>query len=107
MRPTSPASRSATISAKAKRHRSSHSRPRGPNPPTRPLLGRLGAADLDADEVASLQDLFVRSGALKEVEREIDRLLGETHRALDTAPITPDARALLGELADYVAWRDH
>ena len=76
-------------------------------PADQALLGRLGAADLDADEVASLQDLFVRSGALKEVEREIDRLLGETHRALDTAPITPDARALLSELADYVAWRDH
>ena len=40
------------------------------------------------DEVAALQDLFVRSGALKEVEREIERLVGETHRALDAAPIT-------------------
>ena len=73
----------------------------------RPLLGRLGATDLRPDEVAALQDLFVRTGALKEVEHEIERLVTQTHRALDRATITPEARDLLGQLADYVAWRDH
>jgi geranylgeranyl diphosphate synthase type I len=71
------------------------------------LLARLGAEDLRADEVAALQDLFVRSGALKEVEREIEGLVAAAHRALDAAPMTEAARVLLGELADYVAWRDH
>jgi geranylgeranyl diphosphate synthase type I len=70
------------------------------------LLARLGADDLGADEVAGLQDLFVRSGALKEVEREIEGLVATAHRALDAAAITTEARLLLGELADYVAWRD-
>jgi geranylgeranyl diphosphate synthase, type I len=71
------------------------------------LLDRLGAADLAVEEVAALQDLFVRTGALKEVELEVERLVGEAHAALDVAPITAEARDLLGELADYVAWRDH
>jgi len=71
------------------------------------LLERLGASDLAADEIAGLQDLFVRSGALTEVEREIERLVAQTHRALAAAPISDDARALLSQLADYVAWRDH
>jgi geranylgeranyl diphosphate synthase type I len=73
----------------------------------RALLARLGAADLRRDEVAALQDLFVRTGALKEIELEIDRLLAEAHRALERAPLTPGALDLLGQLADYVAWRDH
>jgi geranylgeranyl diphosphate synthase type I len=76
-------------------------------PADRPLLARLGADDLRPDDVAALQDLFVRTGALKEVEREIEGLVVTAHQALDAAPITSDARVLLGELADYVAWRDH
>jgi geranylgeranyl diphosphate synthase, type I len=76
-------------------------------PADRPLLERLGAPDLAAHEVAALQDLFVRTGALKEVELEVERLVGAAHVALDRAPITSEARELLAELADYVAWRDH
>jgi geranylgeranyl diphosphate synthase type I len=73
----------------------------------RVLLDRLGADDLGVDEIAALQDLFVRTGALKEIELEVERLVGEAHTALDRAPISEEARDLLGELADYVAWRDH
>ena len=76
-------------------------------PADRALIRRLGASDLDADEIAAIQDLFVRSGALKEVERRIERLVGDTHAALATAPIATRARDLLLELTDYVAWRDH
>ena len=48
----------------------------------RALLDRLGAPDLAPDEIAALQDLFVRTGALKDVEREIERLVGyRTRRA--------------------------
>jgi geranylgeranyl diphosphate synthase, type I len=73
----------------------------------RAVLGRLGADDLRPDEVAALQDLFVRTGALKEVEREIEGLVARAHEALEAAPITSESRALLAQLADYVAWRDH
>jgi geranylgeranyl diphosphate synthase type I len=73
----------------------------------RALLDRLGAADLDGNEVAALQDLFVRTGALKEVELEVERLVGTAHAAIAAAPLTGEARGLLDELADYVAWRDH
>jgi geranylgeranyl diphosphate synthase, type I len=76
-------------------------------PADRRLLERLGAPDLAPNEVAALQDLFVRTGALKEVELEVERLVGEAHVALDQAPIAPEARELLAQLADYVAWRDH
>jgi geranylgeranyl diphosphate synthase type I len=72
----------------------------------RALLARLGSPDLAADEIAALQDLFVRTGALKDVEREIERLVGIARVALDAAPLTETARDLLGELAIYVAWRD-
>ncbi len=51
-RPTSPASRSATTSARARRRRSSRSPPARAEPADQALLGRLGAADLGADEVA-------------------------------------------------------
>jgi geranylgeranyl diphosphate synthase, type I len=73
----------------------------------RALLDRLGSDDLAADEVAALQDLFVRTGALKEVELGVEQLVGVAHAAIDRAPIPAEARELLGQLADYVAWRDH
>jgi geranylgeranyl diphosphate synthase type I len=73
----------------------------------RRALARLGAPDFGPDDVATLQDVFVRTGALKEAEHEIERLLGAARAALDVAPLVPVARTWLAELADYVAWRDH
>jgi geranylgeranyl diphosphate synthase type I len=70
------------------------------------LLGRLGAADLDPLEVRALQDLFVRTGAVADIERNIELLVAQARAALDQAPLLGDARARLGELASYVAWRD-
>jgi geranylgeranyl diphosphate synthase, type I len=70
------------------------------------LLGRLGAADLDPIEVQALQDLFVRSGALAEVERSIERLVGEARAALARVDLAGDAGPRLEDLAAYVAWRD-
>ncbi len=72
----------------------------------RELLGRLGAADLTARDVADLQALFVRTGAVDDVEAEIERLVVEARDALAAAPITEAARGWLDELAAYVAWRD-
>jgi geranylgeranyl diphosphate synthase type I len=70
------------------------------------LLGRLGAADLDPLEVRALQDLFVRSGALADVERSIGELVAQARAALRDTPLVGDARDRLEDLAAYVAWRD-
>jgi geranylgeranyl diphosphate synthase type I len=72
----------------------------------RRLLDRLGDADLDADDIRSLQEVFVRTGALDEMEVEIERLVAAARRAIRSAPLTAQARAWLDELAAYVAWRD-
>ena len=72
----------------------------------RELLARLGSADLTDSDVAALQALFVRTGALEEVETAIERLVGDARAALERAPLAPAARVWLDELAAYVAWRD-
>jgi geranylgeranyl diphosphate synthase, type I len=73
----------------------------------RELLARVGAADLEETEVKALQELFLASGAVDEIEVTIDALVDRATAALDESPLTPDARELLRELAFYVAWRDH
>jgi geranylgeranyl diphosphate synthase type I len=75
-------------------------------PGDRELLGRLGSADLTPSDVAELQALFVRTGAVDDVEAEIERLVVEARDALDAAPLAEPARFWLDELAAYVAWRD-
>jgi geranylgeranyl diphosphate synthase type I len=73
----------------------------------RALLGRLGAPDLAPREITALRELFVRTGALAEIERRIERLVARAHGAISDAPLVAEARTLLAALADYVAWRDH
>jgi geranylgeranyl diphosphate synthase type I len=70
------------------------------------LLGRIGARDLDADEVAALQALFVDTGALAAIEADIDRLTATAIEAVERSPITDAARSALVELARFVAWRE-
>jgi geranylgeranyl diphosphate synthase type I len=70
------------------------------------LLARIGAPDLRADEVRALQRLLVETGALAEVEATIDTLTNDAIAAIERAPVTPDARAALVDLAAYVAWRE-
>jgi geranylgeranyl diphosphate synthase type I len=72
----------------------------------RELLAQLGSAELSGADIAALQALFVRTGALDDVEAAIERLVVEARAALSEAPITETARAWLDELAAYVAWRD-
>ena len=48
----------------------------------------------------------MRTGALDDVEAEIDRLVVEARAALAAAPLSETARGWLDELAAYVAWRD-
>src|SRR4051794_28494982 len=72
----------------------------------RAVLSRLGATDLGPDDVSAMQDVFVRTGALDEVEAEITRLVTEARAALVEAPLAEPACTWLDELAGYVAWRD-
>jgi geranylgeranyl diphosphate synthase type I len=70
------------------------------------LLERLGDPGLDAADITSVQDVFVRTGALEQIESDIARLVADAREALASAPITDLARGWLDELAAYVAWRD-
>ena len=76
------------------------------SPQDRDALSRLGAADLDLRDVRALQEVFVRTGALDEIEAEIGQLVATARTAIADAPLTGDARDWLDELAVYVAWRD-
>lgn len=70
------------------------------------VLSLVGSADLSPDDVAAVQAVLVGTGAVAEIESAIDRLTNESIKAIQTAPITSEARAALVELAEYVAWRD-
>jgi geranylgeranyl diphosphate synthase type I len=70
------------------------------------LLARIGAPDLGPDEVRALQRLLVETGALAEVEATIDALTNDAIAAIEQAPVAPDARAALVDLAAFVAWRE-
>ena len=70
------------------------------------VLALVGRSELCPEDVASIQSVLVETGALAEVETQIDELAEEALRALDGADITDDARKALEELAHYVAWRE-
>jgi geranylgeranyl diphosphate synthase type I len=70
------------------------------------MLDQLGRPDLDDAEIAALQQILVETGAVDEVERNIERLVDRSLDALRIAPITPEARLALEELGTFVAWRD-
>jgi geranylgeranyl diphosphate synthase type I len=72
----------------------------------RELLGHVGDPDLSAERVGALQNVFVQTGALDQIESDIERLVAEARDALANAPLAEAARSWLDELAAYVAWRD-
>ena len=71
----------------------------------RAVLDRVGAADLDADEIARIQQVIVDTGALGELERTVADLADVAIRALTSIDITDEARGELAALADFVATR--
>ncbi|MGH8999682.1 MAG: polyprenyl synthetase family protein [Acidimicrobiia bacterium] len=75
-------------------------------PDAAPLLGRIGASDLDDDEVKAIQALLVEVGALDESERRIEALVAQAVTALGAVALTAEAGAALAELARYVGRRD-
>jgi geranylgeranyl diphosphate synthase type I len=70
------------------------------------LAERLGAADLDAGEIAAMQKIFERTGARAEVESEVSRLAEQASSALSELPLEPGAVEALRELAAFVVGRD-
>ena len=70
------------------------------------MLALVGRADLTDADVERIQEVLVATGALAELESDIDDLAQQALVALDVADITDDARKALAELAHYVAWRE-
>ncbi len=70
------------------------------------LADRFGAPDLTEAEVTELQEVLEQTGARRQVEAAIDRLVEQACAALEAAPLTREARSSLGELASFVAARD-
>jgi geranylgeranyl diphosphate synthase, type I len=77
----------------------------GATPAQLAVLDRVGAADLDADDVAAIQQVIVDTGALDELEAAIERLSDAAIDSLATIDITFVARRELCELARYVVGR--
>jgi geranylgeranyl diphosphate synthase type I len=75
-------------------------------PAQRAVLDRVGAPDLDDDEVATMQQVIIDTGALAALEEQISTLTGTAVEAIEQAPITASSRAELVALAHYVSWRN-
>ena len=69
------------------------------------VLDRVGASDLREDEIASLQQVIIDTGALAQLESTITDLVDEALRALPAIPIAETAKTELEQLAAYVSWR--
>jgi geranylgeranyl diphosphate synthase type I len=72
----------------------------------RRLLGLVGRATLGDSDVHALRELFVRTGALHAVEREIDRLASEAMAAVAALDLEGGADSALCDLIQRCAWRD-
>jgi geranylgeranyl diphosphate synthase type I len=70
------------------------------------LLARVGAADLTADEVARLRELFLDCGAAAGVERMIDERHASALDVLQRMDVPESVRDDLRALAARCTWRD-
>lgn len=71
----------------------------------RELLATMGSPGLDERSIAALLDVLHDTGAIDDVHRRIDALVGSAHAALTQLPFSPDLRETLGVLTNYVAAR--
>jgi geranylgeranyl diphosphate synthase, type I len=69
------------------------------------VLDLVGSPDLAEEDVASIQQVVVDTGALSDIERRIASLTSTAIDAIERAPITSYAQEALVELADFVASR--
>ena len=68
---------------------------------------RFGRADITGEEIAALQSALISTGAVADIETQIDSLVGESLASLEAAPLTQEAREHLSELAWFVGGRNH
>lgn len=73
--------------------------------PIRELEAVLGAADAPDAAIDAARATLERVGAKRAVERRLDALLTEARAILAAAPFAEPGRAMLGELADRLAYR--
>ncbi len=76
------------------------------SPRWRRALRRASSGRVSGGLVTALQEEFVRSGVIAEVEAMIHDAVGTALAALDDPAIDPDATGGLQALARRVAWRD-
>jgi geranylgeranyl diphosphate synthase type I len=69
------------------------------------VLGRVGPS-ATIEDVAAIQQVLVDTGAVAEIEAEIDGLLVEATAAIDLLPDRHGSRDALRALADFVVDRD-
>ena len=69
------------------------------------VLDRVGPSVTDA-EVAAIQQVMADTGAVAQVEDEIEQLLDEALAAIDDLPDVNGSRDALRALADFVVDRD-
>jgi geranylgeranyl diphosphate synthase type I len=75
------------------------------DPRQRDVLERVGASDLSDDDIAAIQQVIVDVGALADLEDRISTLADGAIAALDSLPVTGEARSELAALADYAVQR--
>jgi geranylgeranyl diphosphate synthase type I len=71
----------------------------------RAVLARVGSPDLDASDIALLQQVIVDTGARQRSESRVDELTSRAASSLDGSPLAPEAVAALCELAEFVGSR--
>ncbi len=71
------------------------------------LCGRVGADDLTDDEVLAILGVLESTGARTEVEAAVASLAATALQRASELPVTGEARAALGEIADFIVGRDH
>ena len=72
-----------------------------------PLLARaFGKADAAVTDIEALIERMVTSGAKQRVEKRIDALLAQAATALETAPLSPEAKDLLAGAAWTLGHRE-
>ncbi|MEA3184711.1 MAG: geranylgeranyl diphosphate synthase, type [Ilumatobacteraceae bacterium] len=75
-------------------------------PAQQAVLDRVGAPDLDDDDVAAMQQVIIDTGALAALEEQISALTETAVEAIEQAPITAPSRSELVALAHYVSRRN-
>ena len=70
------------------------------------VLELVGEPGLTSEEIASVQQVIIDTGALAQLEAHISHLTDIALASLETIALNAQARDELAQLAHYVSWRD-